>query len=499
MASRAVRVVRESLMRQKTFRPYDQDSLLLMPPSLHDWVDPDGLPAFLSDLVDELDLAPFLAAHDEPRGMPPYHPRLMLKVLLYGYATGVTSSRKIEERLASDVGFMFLAGQARPDHKTIAEFRRRHLAAFEGLFLTALQLCQAAGLAKLGRVAIDGTKLKANASRHKAMSYGRMAEREVALAAEVAAILAEAEAVDAAEDARYGDARGDELSPELRRRESRLARIREAKAALEAEARERTGNPDAVPDAKAQRNFSDPESRIMLSKPDGWIYGYNPQIAVDDGHQVIVATTLSADPTDTAALPALVDQIETNTGRRPRKLLADAGYASDDNLAHLEERGIDAYVATRRDRHGAKAPVAPRGRIPARLSRRERMARKLTTKRGKAEYRRRKAIVEPVFGQTKEARGFRRFRLRGRAKVTAEWHLVCAVHNLGKLFRSGRGKASYGGNRTSWARHTASRTVILAVLRRVARDIDRLPPSISAFRSTVRRAFVLAAITDAAS
>src|SRR5450756_1677043 len=243
---------------------------------------------------------------------------------------------------------MFLAGQARPDHKTIAEFRRRHLATFEGLFLEALRLCQAAGLAKLGRVAIDGTKLKANASKHKAMSYGRMAEREVALAAEVAAILAEAEAVDAAEDARYGDARGDELPPELRRRETRLARIREAKAALEAEARERTGNPDAVPDAKAQRNFSDPESRIMLSKPDGWIYGYNPQIAVDAGHGVIVATTLSADPTDTAALPALVDQIETNTGRWPRKLLADAGYASDDNLAHLEERGIDAYVATRR-------------------------------------------------------------------------------------------------------------------------------------------------------
>src|SRR5450759_2314809 len=215
-------------MRTKTFRPYDQDSLLLMPPSLHDWVDPEGLPAFLNDLVDELDLAPFLAAHDEPRGMPPYHPRLMLKVLLYGYATGVRSSRRIEERLGADVNFMFLAGQARPDHKTIAEFRRRHLAAFEGLFLTALRLCQAAGLAKLGRVAIDGTKLKANASKHKAMSYGRMAEREVALAAEVAAILAEAEAVDAAEDARYGDARGDELPPELRRRETRLARIREA-------------------------------------------------------------------------------------------------------------------------------------------------------------------------------------------------------------------------------------------------------------------------------
>ena len=438
MASRALVRVRESVMRTKTFRPYDQDSLLLMLPSLHDWVDPDGLAAFLNDLVDELDMGPFLAAHDEPRGMPPYHPRLMLKVLLYGYATGVTSSRRIEERLAADINFMFLAGQARPDHKTIAEFRRRHLAAFEGLFLDALRLCHAAGLAKLGRVAIDGTKLKANASRHKAMSYGRMAEREAALAAEVQAILDEAEAVDAAEDAQFGDARGDELPPELRRRETRLARIREAKAALEAEARERTGDPDAVPEAKAQRNFTDPESRIMHSKPDGWIYGYNTQIAVDDGHQVIVATTLSADATDTAALPALVDQIETNTGRRPKKLLADAGYASDDNLAYLAERGIDAYVATRRDRHSAKAPVAPRGRIPAGLSRRERMARKLTTKRGRAEYRRRKAIVEPVFGQTKEARGFRRFRLRGRVKVTAEWHLVCAVHNLAKLFRADR-------------------------------------------------------------
>ncbi|MBM4407654.1 MAG: IS1182 family transposase [Chloroflexi bacterium] len=415
-------------MRTKTFRPYDQDSLLLMPPSLHDWVDPDGLPAFLSDLVDELDLAPFLAAHDEPRGMPPYHPRLMLKVLLYGYATGVRSSRRIEERLGADVGFMFLAGQARPDHKTIAEFRRRHLAAFEGVFLEALRLCRAAGLAKLGRVAIDGTKLKANASRHKAMSYARMTEREAQLAAEVRAILDEAEAVDQAEDARYGDARGDELPEELRRRETRLTRIREA---------------------KAQRNVTDPESRIMLSKPDGWIYGYNPQIAVDAGHQVIVATSLSADTTDTAALPALVDQIETNTGRRPGRILADAGYASDDNLAHLDERGIDAYVATRRDRHGATAPTAPRGRIPAGLTRRERMARKLTTKRGRAEYARRKAIVEPVFGQTKEASGFRRFHLRGRVKVTAEWHLVCAIHNLAKLFRSGRAGRVVGPTRAA--------------------------------------------------
>lgn len=431
-------------MREKTFRPYDQDTLLLLPPSLHEWVDPDGLAAFLSDLVDELDLRVFLAAHDEPRGMPPYHPRMMLKVLLYGYATGVTSSRRIEERLGADVNFMFLAGLARPDHKTIAEFRRRHLAAFRTLFLDVLHLCQKAGLVTLGRIAIDGTKVKANASVHRAMSYGRMTEREAALEAEVRSILEEAEALDAAEDARYGDARGDELPAELRRRETRLAKIREARAALEQETRERTGDPDALPEAKAQRNFSDPESKIMRSKPDGWIYGYNAQAAVDAGHQVIVATTLDASATDTGALPALLDQVEANTGRRPKQVLADAGYASDANLAHLEERGIDAYVAVRREQHGQRPHPAPRGRIPAGLSHQGRMARKLRTKRGRAIYRRRKAIVEPVFGQIKEARGFRRFRLRGLGAVTGEWQLVCAVHNLGKLFRSGRAGSESG-------------------------------------------------------
>jgi transposase len=425
-------------MRTKTFRPYDQDTLLLMPPSVRDWVRSDSLAAFINDLVNELDLRPFLAAHDEPRGMPPYHPALMLKVLLYGYASGVTSSRKLEARLAADVGFMYLAGQARPDHKTISSFRRRHLAAFAALFLQVLVLCQEAGLVKLGRVALDGTKVKANASRHKAMSYGRMTEREAQLAAEVQAILEEAEAVDAAEDAEFGDARGDELPPELRTREGRLARIREAKAALEQQARQRTGNPEAVPEPKAQRNFTDPASKIMLSKPDGWVQGYNVGAAVDGTAQVIVATSVTAETTDTRTLPALVDQIKANTGRSPRRLLADAGYCSDDNLAALEDRGIDAYVAVGRDRHGAPAPPPPRGRIPAGLSRRERMGRKLRTKAGRRHYARRKAIVEPVFGQIKEARGFRRFSLRGLEAVQAEWLLVAAVHNLGKLFTSGQ-------------------------------------------------------------
>lgn len=450
----------ESVMRSKTFRPYDQDTLLLMPPSVRDWVDPDGLAAFISDLVDDLDLAPFLAAHDEPRGMPPYHPAMMLKVLLYGYATGVRSSRRLEARCRSDVGFMFLAGQARPDHKTISEFRRRHLSALEALFLESLRLCQEAGLVKLGRVALDGTKVKASASKHKAMSYGRMDEREAALEAEVRRILDEAEAVDRAEDERYGeDARGDELPEQLRTREGRLRAIREAKAALEAEAKEQSGDPDAVPEPRAQRNFTDPDSRIMHSKPDGFIYGYNAGAVVDAGQQVIVATTLTTSTTDSGSLPGLVDQVETNTGRRPKKLLADAGYASDDNLAHLEERGIEGYVATRRDRHSAAPPAAPRGRIPTDATRRERMARKLATKRGRAEYARRKAIVEPVFGQLKEAQGFRRFSLRGRGKVTAEWHLVCAVHNLGKLFRSGRADRVIEGWGTRHGAGTPSRAL----------------------------------------
>lgn len=428
-----------SMPLQKTFRPYDQHTLLLMPPSLTDWVADDGLVAYLNDLVDELDLAPLLAAHEEPRGKPPYHPALMLKLLLYGYATGVRSSRKLEARCAADVNFMFLTGQARPDHKTISEFRRRHLAAFSALFVDVLALCQRAGLVRLGRVALDGTKLRANASKHKAMSYGRMAKREAELEAEVAAILAEAEAIDAAEDAHFGDARGDELPPELARRETRLAKIREAKAALEAEAREQKHHPDATPEPTAQRNFTDPESRIMRSQTEGFVQGWNAQAAVDEAHQVVVACDLSADPTDTRALPDLVDQIERNTGRRPKRLLADAGYSSDANLEHLETVGIEPFIATRRTQHSEPPPAPPRGRIPKRLNRRERMARKLATRAGQRHYARRKVIVEPVFGQHKEGRGFRRVSLRGEANARAEWILINLVHNLGKLFSSGRG------------------------------------------------------------
>ena len=299
---------------------------------------------------------------------------MVLKVLLYGYAVGVRSSRKLEARLKSDVGFMYLAGQARPDHKTItSEFRRRHLVALETLFLDSLHLCEAAGMVSLGRVALDGTKVKANASKHKAMSYGRMDEREADLRAEVRRILDEAEAIDRAEDAEYGEARGDELPEALRTREGRLRAIREARATLEAEAREKSGDPDAVPNSKAQRNFTDPDSRIMPSKPDGWVQGYNAQAVVDTGHQVIVATTISTSTADTRSLPDLVDGVETNTGRRPKRLLADAGYGSDDNLAHLAEQGIDAYIAVRRDKHSAPPTSRAPGPHPASHVR-ERMA-----------------------------------------------------------------------------------------------------------------------------
>jgi hypothetical protein len=291
---------------------------------------------------------------------------------------------------------------------------------------------------KLGRVALDGTKIRANASRHKAMSYGRMVTRETELAAQVNAILREAEATDAAEDKLYGDARGDELPPELRTREGRLRKIREAREALEREAKERTGDPEAVPEPSAQRNFTDPESKIMRSRTEGWVQAYNAGAVVDETAQVIVATTLSDDPTDSRSLPDLVDAVEANTGKRPKHLLADAGYCSVENIDHLKSAGIDGYIATGRESHGPAGSSSPRGRIPAHLTTTQRMSRKLSTRAGHAHYARRKAIVEPVFGQIKEAAGFRRFSLRGLGSATGEWQLVCAVHNIGKLFRSGQ-------------------------------------------------------------
>jgi transposase len=426
----------------KTFRPYEPDQLLLMPPALADWVPEDHLARFVSDVVETLDLTAIEDTYAEERGYPPYHPRMMVQVLLYAYATGTYSSRKIARRLVEDVAVRFLAAGNTPDFRTLSDFRQRHSAALAGLFTQVLRLCRRAGLVKLGQVAIDGTRVKANASKHKAMSYGRMGEKEAALQAEIAELLRRAEQADRDEDARYGaDRRGDELPEALARRESRLKTIREAKAALEAEAREQAAaagkDPaQATPAPKAQRNFTDPESKIQKTS-DGFIQGYNAQAAVDAQAQIIVAQDVTPMAADVGELLPQVTAIGRTLQQRPTQVLADAGYCSDENLQELERRGIDAYIATGRQSHGDWLASAPRGRPPAGLTRRERMARKLRTLAGRAVYARRKAIVEPVFGQIKHARRFRQFLRRGWTAVRHEWALICTVHNLLKLHTAG--------------------------------------------------------------
>jgi transposase len=426
----------------KTFRPYEPDQLLLMPPALADWVPEDHLARFVSDVVESLDLTAIEDTYGEERGYPPYHPRMMVKVMLYAYATGTYSSRKIARRLVEDVAMRFLAAGNTPDFRTLSDFRQRHSAALAGLFTQVLRLCRRAGLVKLGQVAIDGTRVRANASKHKAMSYGRMGEKEAALHAEIVELLRRAAQADRDEDARYGaDRRGDELPAELARRESRLKKIREAKAALEAEAREQAAEAgkdpaQATPAPKAQRNFTDPESKIQKTS-DGFIQGYNAQAAVDAQAQIIVAQDVTPMAADVGELVPQVTAIGRTLQQRPTQVLADAGYCSEENLQQLERRGIDAYIATGRQSHGEWRAPAPRGRPPAGLTRRERMARKLRTLAGRAVYARRKAIVEPVFGQIKHARRFRQFLRRGWTAVRHEWALICTVHNLLKLHTAG--------------------------------------------------------------
>jgi transposase len=423
----------------KTFRPYDPDQMLLMPPSLADWVPEDHVARFVRDVVEALDLTAIEDTYTEERGYPPYDPRMMVGVLLYAYCTGTYSARKIATKLVDSVAFRFLAAGNQPDFRTISEFRRRHGEALAALFTQGLRLCRQAGLVKLGRVAIDGTKIKANASKHKAMSYGRMKTQEAVLEQEVRGLLRQAEAADREDDKRYGrDRRGDELPAELARRESRLAKIREAKAALEAEARARAqaeGKPpdDVVPPDKKQRNFTDPEAKIQKTT-DGFIQGYNAQIAVDGSPaQIIVAQHVTAAAPDVQQLVPVVSAITAGLRRKPGSVLADAGYWSEANVVTLEAKGIEPFIATGRRKHSEATPLAPRGRAPDELTAKERMARKLATVRGHRIYARRKAIVEPVFGQIKHARGFRQFLRRGLVRVQQEWALVCLSHNLLKL------------------------------------------------------------------
>ena len=424
--------MRESA-KMKTFRPYEPDQMLLMPPDLREWLPEGHLAHFVSDVVDELNLTGITAPYEkEERGYPPYDPAMMTKLLVYGYCVGVRSSRRIERSTVEDVAFRVLAAGNAPAHRTIAEFRRRHLGALSRLFVEVLEICRAAGLVKLGHVAIDGTKVRANASKHKAMSYRRMKEEEERLGKVVDGILDEAERVDREEDRRYGpERRGDEMPEEFVRAESRLRKIREAKAALEREARAKGRE---APAAKAQRNFTDPESRILVDADRAYIQGYNAQAAVDAQSQVIVGAGVSQAAPDGEHLVPMLDEVEKNTGRRPKEVSADAGYWSERNVEEAKRRGVEAFIAPERTRHERHLPP-PRGRMPMHLSAKGRMRRLLSTRRGRARYGLRKVSVEPVFGQMKEGGGFRRFLLRGIDKVRGEWLLACLAHNIRKLFR----------------------------------------------------------------
>lgn len=421
----------------KTFRPYEPNQRLLLPPSLQDWV-PDGhLARFVSDVIDTLDLSEIEDAYTEERGYPPYHPCMMVKLLMYGYCTGTYSSRRIAAKLRDSVAFRVLAAGNEPDFRTINDFRKRHGAALKRMFDQVLQMCREAGLVKLGRVAIDGTKIKANASKHKAMSYGRMKDKETSIQREVREMFDRAERIDREEDRLYGpDRRGDELPAELATREGRLKKIREAKASLEAQAREKAraegkDPDDAQPPDTAQRNFTDPESKIQKTS-DGFIQGYNAQVAVDDLFQVIVAQHVTPNAPDVNELKPAITAIETVLHAKPDAVLADAGYWSEANVRALEDKRIEAFIATGKHKHGDTAP-APRGRMPKRMTVREKMARKLRTRRGREAYSRRKVLAEPVIGQIKQGRGFRQFLRRGVDRVSEEWALVCTAHNLLKL------------------------------------------------------------------
>lgn len=437
----------------KSFRAWEVDQSWLLPPSIHDFVRAGHLAHFVRDTVREgLDLSPIIGEYSAEQGQPGYHPGMLVALLLYGYSRGVYSSRQLARACEERVDVMAVTGLNRPDFRTISDFRKRHLGALSGLFVQVLRLCQASGLVKFGHVAVDGTKLKANASRHKAMSYGRMLEQEPKLLAEVQDWLDRASAADTAEDAEHGaDRRGEEMPDWVADKQRRLERIRAARAHLEAEAKAgpETDDPDGPgpssgmqqrghrkrtpsdrPPDKAQRNFTDPDSRIMPSS-GAFIAGYNGQIAVDAAHQIIVAHRLVTNPADFAALVPLVDQIKTNLGRKAREVSGDTGFTTEANLAALAQRRVNAFLSPGRIRHGDTDPTA--GRILKRKPLMQAMADKLRRAGRRSRYRLRKQVVEPVFGQIKQARSFRQFLLRGLQKVRAEWAMLCTVHNLLKL------------------------------------------------------------------
>jgi len=431
-----------------SFRTYTPNQSHLLPPSPKDWLPEGHLANLVSDVVDDLDLRKFYIPYEgDGRRNRPFDPRMMIKIIVYGYAVGVRSSRKIAKKLHEDIAFRVLASENFPAHRTISDFRQQHLKELGRLFVKVVRLAQEIGLLKIGTLAIDGSKVKANASKHKSMSYGRMKQEQRNLKQQIKKILEEAEAIDAYEDELYGkDNTGDELPEKLRRREDRLAEIAAAKKRLEQRQAEedkkrgrkpRDGKKSAkggrnykrnfgVPEDKAQENFTDPDSRIMKGS-EGYVQAYNGQIAVDEASQLIVAAGLTQNAGDNGELIPILEEAERITGQAPDQVLADAGYKGEENFKQLESKQIDGYISLGRE--GKKIKYIPDKSSPAS----RRMHKKLRSPPGKTRYKRRKAIVEPVFGWAKEILGFRRFSLRVLEKVRAEWDLVCLALNMKRI------------------------------------------------------------------
>jgi transposase len=427
----------------KTFRQWVPEQNQLLPPCVLDWVRNDHPVHFVMSLVrEELNLDGIFKKYTEERGYPPFHPAMMVGLLLYAYSRGIYSSRRIAQACEERVDFMALTGMQQPDFRTVNLFRLRHLEELKGLFGQVLKLCQKAGLARLGHVALDGTKMRANASKDQSMQYGQMKKKENDLKAEIDRWFDQAKQVDEEEDQRYGSKRGDELPAWVSDKQKRLEKIRAAKAELEAEAKaaaqaaadptrtKHEAKPTGIPKDKAQKNFTDPDSHLMKSS-GGYIQGYNCQAAVDADSQVIVAQKVAPNGSDMHELTPLVKQIRANFNRQAREISADAGYSSEYNLKQLKRRHIRAYVANRWQKDSVKMK---RRRPPAGVGPYVReMWQRLRRGSYRSRYRLRKQVVEPVFGQIKHARGFQQFLLRGAKKVAAEWSLLCTVHNILKL------------------------------------------------------------------
>jgi transposase len=459
-------VLQEGMKVSTQFKSYNMDQPYLLPPDMRDWLSEDDLVFFIHDVVAELDLKPIYQKYQGRRGgQPPYHPQMMVALLIYAYCKGIPSSRKIQKATYESIPFRVLTADQHPDHDTIADFRKRHLKELSALFVQVLRLCQKAGLVKLGHVALDGTKIKANASKHKAMSYGRMVQAIKDLEKEVSNLLDKASETDASEDKRYGRGRrGDEWPDALKNKTTRLQKIKEAMKALEDKSKQKAetkkkeyvekkktweaakgqkrGRPPQEPsksvNPKSQRNFTDPESKIMKDgATKSFVQGYNAQAAVDEKRQIIVSSRITESAVDKQQLIPGVKDIKIQMGgQTPKRLSADAGYYSENNISKTTD--VDLYVSPGKEKHsGGKKIQSPRGRISKAATVKERMQRKLNTIKGRLIYAKRKSIVEPVFGQIKQVRGFRQFSFRGKENVGYEWDLICLTHNLLKLFKYG--------------------------------------------------------------